>query len=425
MNRRSLGVILGLLSLYGCSASNHPAAGGEEAAPPAPVQVAMATRQNIQQVIDVEALLYPMQQASIMSKISAPISHFFVQRGDHVKKGQLVATLENRDLMAAVQESKQLYAQASANYSTVISATMPDELTKAVTDVQSAKQLFDATEQVYKSRQSLFAQGALSRRLVDDAKVAAVQARSQFETAQRHLESLQSIGQTEEQKGAEAQRDAAKARYEGALAQLSYTEVRSPIDGVISDRPLNIGELATSGSPLLSIVNISHIIAKANISVAQAAAVAPGHAATISNAGVQAAGKVTVVSPAVDANTTTVQVWAEAPNPGERLKPGTTAHVAIDADQVANAVVIPAAALLASDNGGERVMVAGSDKSAHERDVKTGIRSGDNVQILSGLQAGERVITEGALGLDDKAPIEVSNPTGAKTGKQDDEAAQK
>src|SRR6185312_14709313 len=105
-----------------------------------------------------------------MSKISAPVSHFFVQRGDHVKKGQLVATLENRDLIAAVQESKQLYAQASANYSTVISATMPDELIKAQTDVQSAQQLLDATEQVYRSRQNLFAQGALSRRLVDDAK---------------------------------------------------------------------------------------------------------------------------------------------------------------------------------------------------------------------------------------------------------------
>jgi multidrug efflux pump subunit AcrA (membrane-fusion protein) len=412
--------------LSGCSASNHPAEGADEAAPATPVQVAMAKRKNIQQVIDAEALLYPLQQASIMSKISAPVSRFFVQRGDHVKKGQLLATLENRDLIAAVQENKQLYAQATANYHTVVSATMPDELTKAETDIQSARQLLDASQQVYASRQNLFAQGALSKRLVDDARVAAVQAEGQFQNAQRHLESVRSAGQTEEQKSAQAQLDAAKARYDGALAQLSYTEVRSPMDGVISDRPLNIGELASSGSPLLSVVNISHIIAKANISVTQAAAVTLGDTGTISNAGVQATGKVSVVSPAVDPNTTTVQVWIEAANPGERLKPGTTAHIEIDADQVPNAIVIPAVALLASDNGGEKVMVAGSDNQAHERDIKTGIHSGDDVQVLSGVEAGERVITEGALGLDDKARIEVSNAAGSKTNnQQDDGAAQK
>lgn len=411
---------LGLLLLCGCSASNHPAEGGDEAAPAAPVQVAVATRKNIQQVIDAEALLYPLRQASIMSKISAPISRFFVQRGDHVKKGQLLATLENRDLIAAVQENKQLYAQATANYHTVVSATMPDELTKAETDVKSARQLHDAAQQVYASRQNLFAQGALSKRLVDDARVAVVQADGQFQTAQRHLESLRSAGQAEEQKSAQAQLDAAKARYDGALAQLSYTEVRSPMDGVISDRPLNIGELATSGSPLLSIVNISHIVARANVSVAQASAVTLGDTGTISNATVQAPGKVTVVSPAVDPNTTTVQVWVEAVNPGERLKPGITAHIQIDANQIPNAIVVPAAALLASDNGGEKVMVAGSDNQAHEREVKTGIHSGDEVQIVNGVEAGERVITEGALGLDDKARIEVSEAAGSKANAQDD-----
>jgi HlyD family secretion protein len=109
----------------------------------------------------------------------------------------------------------------------------------------------------------------------------------------------------------------------------------------------------------------------------------------------------------VDPNTTTIQVWVEAANTGERLKLGSTVRISIDTEQIADALVVPAAALLPSDEGGEKVMVAGADGLAHERAVKAGIRSGDDVQILSGINAGDRVITQGALGLDDKAKIEI------------------
>ena len=104
------------------------------------------------------------------------------------------------------------------------------------------------------------------------------------------------------------------------------------------------------------------------------------------------------------------QVWVEAANPGERLKLGTTVEVSIDAGEVPDALIVPASALLNSDDGGEKVMVAGSDSLAHERSVKVGIHSGDDVQILDGLKPGDQVITQGALGLDDKAKIEIKKP---------------
>ena len=71
----------------------------------------------------------------------------------------------------------------------------------------------------------------------------------------------------------------------------------------------------------------------------------------------RSAGKVTVVSPAVDPNTTTVEVWVQAENPGERLRPGGTVRVAIIAETIQNTMVVPAAALLNSDEGGQQVMV--------------------------------------------------------------------
>ncbi len=100
----------------------------------------------------------------------------------------------------------------------------------------------------------------------------------------------------------------------------------------------------------------------------------------------------------------------EAPNPGERLKLGSTVQILIDAGEIPDAIVVPASALLPSEEGGEKVMVAGPDGLAHNHPVKIGIRSGDDVQILTGVNPGEQVITQGALGLDDKAKVEVTKP---------------
>lgn len=411
-------VVLAAALLAGCTKrADQPA--GDEAEAATPVQVEAARVQTIQSQITAEAILYPLKQANIVPKISAPVARFLVQRGDHVRQGQLLAVLESRDLAAAATESRELYRQAQANYQNTAKATVPEDLTKAKTDVESARQAFEATKRVYESREALLREGALAQKLVDDAKVAMVQAKSQFETAQEHLRSFETVGQSEQLKSAQAQMDAAKAHYESAAAQLSYAEVRSPITGVVADRPSNMGEMASSSSALISIVDISHVVARANVPVREAALIRSGKTARISGAGVDLTGQVTVVSPAVDPSTTTVEVWVEAANPGEKVKPGITVTVSIDAGEVRDAIVAPAAALLNSDEGGEKVMVAGADSLAHERKVEVGVRAGDVVQILSGVKAGEQLITQGALGLDDKARIQIAKPgeeSGADTG---------
>lgn len=408
-----------LLLLAGCSKSGQaPDVGGEEAA--TPVQVATAKLGTIQHTITAEAILYPVKQASIMPKISAPVQRFLAQRGDRVRQGQLLAVLEDRDLAASAQESKDLYRQAQAAYQNTSAATLPDDLIKAQTDVESARQTLDAATKLYQNRQALLREGALARKLVDDAKVALVQAQSQFETAQQHLKSLETVGRTEQLKSAQSQMDAAKAHYESAAAQLSYAQVHSPITGVVSDRPLNIGELASPGSAVMSIVDISRVVARANVPVHEAAAIQVGRPATISGPGGEITGKVTVVSPAVDPNTTTVEVWVEAANPGERLKPGITVQISVNAEEIQNAIVVPSAALLSSDEGGEKIMVAAPDSLAHARNVELGVRQGNEVQILSGVKAGEQVITSGALGLDDKAKIQIAKPGAESNGDDKD-----
>jgi HlyD family secretion protein len=411
--------ILAVLLL--CTAcSKKPEGAGEDAskeeAAAAPVETDTARTGSIAEVAEAEAVLYPLRQASILAKVSAPIQRFLVQRGDHVKTGQLLAVLENRDLTASAQESGQLFQQAEATYENTRSAQMPDELTKAKSDVTAGEEAYDASKRVYESRVKLFQDGALAEKLVEDAKVAMVQAQTTLETARQHLASLQKVGQAAQLRAAKAQVEAADAHFKSAEAQLSYTRIVSPIDGVVAERPLNVGELASGGSPLLTVADISRIVARANVQVIAAGRMRVGQRGTLIAQGEELEGVVRVVSPLVDPNSTTVQVWVEAKNPGERIKPGASARIRVETRQIGGAVLVPLSALLSGEGGGDRVMIAGSDSLAHNRPVKVGVRSGDTVQITSGVKPGENVIVSGALGLDDKAHI----LTG-KAGTEEDE----
>jgi membrane fusion protein (multidrug efflux system) len=126
------------------------------------------------------------------------------------------------------------------------------------------------------------------------------------------------------------------------------------------------------------------------------------------------------VSPSVDPNTTTVEVWVQADNPDEKLKPGGTVHVAIRADLIQDTLLVPATALLNSDEGGEMVLVVGKDSRARERKVTVGVREGARVQILGGVNEGEKVITSGGLGLDDKAKVVIKEESDDDDDDDDD-----
>ena len=413
---RTLLTLFALAALAACSKPKEA-----ETEPVAPVQVAEVQRESIQRIVAADGIVYPSDQASVTPRISAPIKSFKVKRGDHVAKDQVLAMLENRDLEAAVAEAKQNYEQALATQRNTTGAQLPEDATKARQDVTASKQVLDAAQKVYESRKQLLEEGAIARRLVDEANVAYVQARSNYDIATEHLRALDRISQPEQTKGAQAQADAAKARYDAALAQLSYSEIRSPIAGVIADRPLYPGEMASPAAPLVTAVNIARIIARANVPVPQAAFLKVGDMGTIEQdeAGIHLPGTVTVVSPAVSANSTTVEVWVQADNPGERLKPGATVHVRMIAETIPNAMVVPSAALLPNDEGGVQVMVVGPDLVAHEREIEVGARQPDKVQIVKGLNVGDKVITVGGLGLEDGAKVRITEA--APAAKDDDE----
>lgn len=419
MQRKPHVVAALLLLSSACSKTEKP-----EAEAPAPVQVTAVTQDTIRRTVSGDGVLFPQDQASVTPKIAAPVQKFYVTRGDHVKQGQLLATLENRDLVASLAESKGAVDQAESNLRNTQGATIPEAAMKAQTDVDSARQTVDAAKKVFDSREQLFKEGALARRQVDEAQVAYVAANSQSRAAEEHLRALRSVSNSEQIKAAAAQVESARSHYQSLQAQVGYSQILSPISGVIADRPLYAGELASPGAPLLTVMDISRVVARVNVPQAQAGLVKAGHAAVItqSDTGLQVNGKVIVVSPATDVNSTTIQIWVQAENPGERLKPGSSVHAVVITELFKAATVIPAAAILPGEEGGTAVLTVDSAKTAHKRPVQLGIREGDKVQVLNGVRPGEEVVVVGGMGVDDKAKVKVID-TSVKEADDEDEAA--
>jgi HlyD family secretion protein len=397
MLKRILPALFAGLLLWGCSAKKEP-----ETEPVVTVDVAPVLSSPIELKVGADAVLYPLQQAAIVPKVSAPVKKFYVERGSTVRAGQLLAELENQDLVGAVTEARAAYEQAEASYETTARATVPEEAQKAQLDVKATKNTLDAAQRLYDARQSLFKQGAIAERDVKDAEVALTQAQNQYDIAQTHLESVQKVSSDQSVKGAAAQRDAAKGRYDSAEAQLSYTKITSPISGVVTDRPVFAGEMPASGAPLITVMDVSQVIAKAHVSQQEAVQLKVGNTANIFplDGSAPAQGKVTVVSPALDPLNTTVEVWIQAPNAGGVLKPGTSLRVEVIARKAANALVIPQEAVLTKPSGGTSVFVVDSENKPEKKSVMLGIHDAGMVQVLSGLMSGDRVVTAGVFELD-------------------------
>jgi HlyD family secretion protein len=390
-----------MTAITGCSGKPQPEA------PPVTVQTAVAKRQPIEDVFQAPGILYPIHQASLTPKVTAPVERFLVNRGSRVHKGELLAVLDNQDLKAAVIAARGAYDQARATYESTTSSALPEEVQAAEAALNDAKSTLNQQQRLYESETNLYKEGAIPRKELDAAGVALTTAKNAYQAAHTHLANLQKSGATQQEQAAKGQLESARGQYLAAEAQLAYTELRSPIDGVVTDRAVYPGDVAPAGTPLLTIMDISKVILRLHIPQPEAAQLHLGDPATLEVPGIPGGvpAKVSIISPALDPNSTTVEIWLEANNPHRMLAPGTSATGSIVVRKIENALVVPEPAVLVGENGKASVMVVGPDSVAHATPVTTGVRNGGMTQILSGLQPGTQVIVGGAFGLADGTKV--------------------
>lgn len=406
----SAAILSAALLSVGCKKEETPS-------PEITVQAEHPEQGAISDHITADAILAPLAQAAIVPKISAPVKKFYVQRGAKVKEGELLAVLENADLIGAAQDNKGSYEAAQAAYATATKAQVPEDAQKAELDYAQAKANLDLNTSIVSSRKQLFAEGAIPGRDLDTAQAALVQAQAAFDAAAKHLESMKNVSHEAALKSALGQLTSAEGKYKGAAAQVNFSEIRSPINGVVTDRSLYAGEMPAAGAPVITVMDTTSLLAKAHIAQSLAQQMKIGDAATLIVPGIKdpVDAKVTLISPALDPGSTTLEIWLKADNKNSTLKVGTPVKVSITSHTVENALKVPASSILTAQDGTKSVMVIGTDSTAHKKPVEVGIQDGDDVQITKGLTTADTVITSGSYGLDDGAKV--------KVGKADDDDA--
>jgi HlyD family secretion protein len=382
------------------------------------VQAEQPEHGEISEKIMADAVLAPIAQAAIQPKIAAPVKKFYVERGQRVKAGELLVELENADLTAAAQDNRGAYDAAQAAYAMATKAQVPEDQLKAEADLAQAKANLDLNQSIVNSRRELLSEGAIPGRDLDTAMAALVQTQAAFDAAAKHLESMRAVTHEAALKAAQGSLTSADGKLKGAQAQVGYSQIRSPIDGYVTDRPLFAGETAAAGAPLITVMETNTLLVKAHIAQTPAQQLKVGGDAEIHAPGVEdvVPAKVSMISPALDPGSTTVEVWLRVDNRGGKLKVGTPVKVAITGRSVQNAMKIPQSAVLTGGDGSKSVMVVGPDSTAVKKKVELGIADDGDVQVLSGLQGSEQVITAGSYGIDPGTKVKIG-----KAGDDDDD----
>jgi RND family efflux transporter MFP subunit len=283
-----------------------------------------------------------------------------------------------------------------------VNAGVPHELSKVQIEIDSAEQTVKEEQRIYDRKQDLYKQGAIAEKDVREAEFNLTQAKSQLKAVQAKVEDYKGPAKEQELKAAEAARDAAKRKIESAEVRLGYARITSPIDGIVTDRPVFTGEEATSGTPLMTVMDTSRVIARVHVSPQEASVLHPGLPANVILPGSNSkpiSGAISQISPAMDAGSTTVEVWIEAANSDGKLKPGMSVRTEAIVKSNPKALVIPFVAVLTANSGNTSVIVVDAENKPHKKPVTLGIREGANVEVADGLQSGERVVTSGVFEL--------------------------
>jgi len=397
-----------------------PAAATEaEASPLVSVRVARAVRQTIAAQVTALGTVFPREQATVSAKVGAQIQRMPLLKNRVVRAGEVIAVLESRDLQAQRSEAVAALNEAQANARSLTTGTIPQ------TNAQDEKALRDAranvanTRNTYERRLALFQKGGISQKELEASQLALTTAQDDLRLAEQTT-TLRANALNPNDRALAAARVEGARQHVGTLdAQLSYAIIRAPISGVVTDQFQFEGEFASPGGKLVNIADISEVTVKAPFADTIASQLKVGNTATIlptDIAGERMTGQVSLISRASDPVNRTVEVWVNLANGAGRLSANGAAQVVIDTQASKDAVVVPASAVtLDATNAGEgTLMVVDADSVAHETKVTIGIRTGNLVEIVSGLEGGETIVVEGNYALPDGTKVEIAKDEESK-----------
>jgi HlyD family secretion protein len=373
------------------------------------VKTALAEQGDVHLSVSAPAMIFPKQQANVAARLTAPIRRILAQKGARVKAGQVLAELEDSDLVAQRDEAAAAAIDAEATLQKVTSGTLPADIERARGDLAAAEATLSRAQKLYDRRRELFDEGAVPNRDLLDSETELTRAKVAYDVAKKSLDLLMNQSQEQDIRIARSRFDQANARLSLLNAQLRFTRIQCPFDGTIAEQYMYAGDMAKPDTPIFAVIDLSVAVARIQVPESLAGPIKNGQECVFSPAdspGSEYSGKSSVVSRTVDPARRTVEVWCEIPHPDTGLRSGAFGNAQIYTDTVPKSVLVPLPAVqfVEGTNHGS-VVVVDEEQTAHIRDVETGENFDGKVQIVKGLNPGETVIVEGGYGLPDGTEV--------------------
>jgi len=360
LNTKGLVILVLFLALLSCRSQKEEEEGKEEIFGLAPVKVIKVKKQKISEKLFYTGTIEAWQKINITPDIGGKITQIYVEEGDRVKKGQVLAELDTRAIRLQLKQAEAALAVAEANYK----------------DAERNKERMDR----------LIKEKAVSEQQYEKIKLA-------FDAA-------------------EAQRQQAQAALNLTRHSLDVSIMEAPFDGVVASKNAEVGDVInpmmggfSPVSGVLTLMNFSRVKIAVDVSQKDIGRIKKGQAARLRVAAFADRifnGQVAVINLTADPLTKKFKVEVRVDNPDLILRPNTFGEVILEISTHEDALVIPQKAILES----KFVFLAREDK-AEKREVTLGLQNAELIEILNGIKEGNLVIVEGNYGLEDGAKIDI------------------
>ncbi len=373
----SLVLLLAGAASAGCSNSAAQQSGRREAAAPA-VKTAAVTQESVRRSIEVVGTLAAEDEVTLSAQAEGLVRRIMADLGDPVKAGQPLIEIDREKLEYSLDQQKAALASALTRYGATDPASLPSveetpDVRRAAAELAQAKQARTRADELHKRQ--LIPQQAL-----DDAETSLRTKQAQYDLALQNARNLRS------------DIDASGAATKLADRQLRDTYVRAPFDGFVQKRMVNLGQLVNGQTQVMTVVRVNPLRLQGEIPERMAPWIKQGQAITLivdAYPGKTFNATVSRISPGVNTQTRTFAFEATAPNPDATLKPGTFARAHLETALVEPVLTVPYAAMQYR-YGVYRAFVVNGDQLVL-RELKTGDRLGDRMEILDGLKLGETI----------------------------------
>jgi len=366
------------------------------------------------------------ETVELRARVEGILQKVYFKEGTRVGRGQLLFTIDKRPFQATVQSARALLAKAQSD---LAQARQRTDVLQAQAQLADALAVYSRTQQDLARLRPLAREKAVTEIELDAAVAAEKSAKANVDARQANLTNLEaSVKYTIERAAAEV--SAAKARVIQAELDLSYCDIRSPINGVIGFLQVDEGNLVGRGdATLLATVSLSDpLLVDFNVSEVEFLRISKGGQSgrkasdlafelILSDDSVhKSPGVFRVVDRTVDPTTGTMKVEAAFPNPGSYLRPGQFARVRVPVEHRENAILVPQRAIVELQ-GAKTVMVVDQQNKVQVRTLRVGDKSDNYLIVLDGLKAGERVIVEGMQKARPGGEVKPSIPTATTESK--------